>query len=75
MASEPKRIMVKAISWESISLVLTFLIAWLIFDELIVCGIFAVISFVVKIVVYYIHEQVWSKVKYGKSHGTTTRRY
>lgn len=64
--STPKRSLVKALSWETISTLATFGLAWLMFNQVSTCIAFAGASFVMKLILFYWHERVWHQVAYGK---------
>ena len=68
--STHRRSLLKGLSWESLSTVLTFGLAWLIFGRVTVCLMFAAICFAVKSVLYYIHERIWHQFPYGKRHSS-----
>jgi len=65
-SSTPRRSLMKGISWESISLLITFLLAWCMFGQIVACGVFAVVSFFVKLVFFYSHERIWHQIPFGK---------
>jgi uncharacterized membrane protein len=65
-SSSHRRSLLKGFSWEVISTIVTFGIAWLIFGHIVECVLFAAICFVVKSVLFYSHERVWHQISYGK---------
>lgn len=56
-SSSHRRSLLKGLSWEIISTIVTFGIAWLMFGHVVECVLFAVICFVVKSILYYLHER------------------
>jgi uncharacterized membrane protein len=38
----------------------------LMFGSVSLCVMFAVVSFIVKLVLFYIHDRVWHQIPYGK---------
>jgi len=66
--SARRRSLLKALSWESISNIVVFFLAYLMFGNIELCTIFFVISFLLKIGMFYIHERIWHQVPYGKRH-------
>ena len=48
--------------WQSIN---TFLISWLITGKIDMAVAIVSIEVVVKIVIYFFHERIWSKIKWG----------
>jgi uncharacterized membrane protein len=65
-SSKPLRSFVKAVSWETISTLATFGLAWLMFGQVRTCVVFASVSYVLKLVMFYGHERVWHKFTWGK---------
>jgi len=65
-SSKPLRSFMKAISWETISTLATFGLAWLMFGQIQTCILFAAISYVMKLGMFFIHERIWHQVSYGK---------
>ena len=71
----PGRSILKAFSWRIIASTTTFLITFIIFrryseksfDEVIQTASFiTIIDFVAKIIFYYLHERMWTNIKWGK---------
>jgi len=65
-SSTHRRSILKGLSWETVSTVVTFALAWLMFGHAIECVVFIVVCFAVKFVLFYMHERVWHQVSYGK---------
>lgn len=53
----------KAITWRIVGSVDTFVIAWLITGSAAMGATISAIEVVTKIVLYYLHERAWSRVK------------
>ena len=71
----PGRSILKALSWRIIASATTFLITFIIFrryseksfDEVIQTASFiTIIDFGAKIIFYYLHERMWTNIKWGK---------
>jgi len=71
----PGRSLAKAISWRFIASGTTFLVTFIIFrrysektfDEVIQTASFiTIIDFTAKILFYYLHERLWTNIKWGK---------
>ena len=60
------RSLMKGFSWEVLSTILTFALAWLFFGRVNECLIFAGLCFAVKSVLFYSHERMWHQISYGK---------
>ncbi len=52
---------IKAISWEFFSNILCFFLAYLMFGNIGTCLVFTGICVAFKIILFYIHESLWSK--------------
>jgi uncharacterized membrane protein len=64
--STPKRSVAKAISWETFSNLVCFVLAYAMFGNIGGCLIFTGIAFVVKLILFYYHERIWHQVEWGK---------
>ena len=67
MTDTPGRSLVKTVSWRITGSGATFLISWLITGDFSVAGSIAVIQLVSNTVLYFIHERVWNKIRWGQS--------
>jgi len=65
--STPHRTIIKAVTWETVSTLATFGVAWLMFESLGVCITFAVITFLMKLILFYGHERLWHQLAWGKN--------
>jgi adenylylsulfate kinase len=61
------RSLVKAISWRIIGTLETFLISWIITGQIATASGIAGIQAVLSTILYWYHERIWLKVKWGKS--------
>ena len=66
MNESPRRSLVKTISWRLTGTGATFLISWLIANNLSVAGTIAIIQFVSNTILYYLHERLWNKISWDK---------
>ena len=55
----------KAVSWRIIGSSDTFLIAWIISGAVAKAGLIAVVEFLTKPLLYYLHERVWARASFG----------
>jgi uncharacterized membrane protein len=62
------RSLAKAISWRVTGTVDTFLISWLITGQVLIAGGIALTEIVTKIFLFWLHERVWNRVKWGQQH-------
>mgnify|MGYP000005620602 FL=1 len=60
-----KRHILKALTWRFIASLTTFLIGWIATGDIRAGLSIGVFDFSIKLVLYYIHERVWYKSKYG----------
>ena len=63
------RSLIKAISYRFLGTVVTFTISYLITDSMIVASSISVLELISKLGLYWIHERIWNRIKFGK-HGT-----
>ncbi len=67
-SEKPIRSVVKAISWRVVGTVDTFVVSYLVLGE----GSWgdasaiAIVDFFTKMVLYFFHERVWNKIKWGR---------
>ena len=61
-----RRSIAKAISWRITGTLDTFIISFLITGELTLAGAIAFTEVITKVVLYWVHERAWNKVKWGK---------
>ena len=64
---KPVRSLVKTISWRITGSGATFAIGWIISGNVAVAGTIAVIQLITNTVLYFAHERVWNKIKWGKT--------
>ncbi len=67
MTESPGRSLAKAISWRITGTADTFIISWLITGELLLASGIAATEVVTKIILFWIHERAWNKVRWGRS--------
>ncbi len=69
MREKKIRSLAKGVSWRIIATFTTFILAYVVFheDELVLqkAGTVAALEFVLKLVVYYLHERAWLYVVWG----------
>jgi uncharacterized membrane protein len=61
------RSLAKAVSWRATGTLDTFLISWLITGELALAGGIALTEVVTKVFLFWAHERVWNKIKWGRT--------
>jgi uncharacterized membrane protein len=68
MSSIPFRSFIKGLCWETISFILTFFAVYLIYGDFLSSLKFSLGLTVIKISLFFIHERLWKKVRWGKFH-------
>lgn len=66
MGSTPERSFVKGIIWEIISFILTLVVVFMLYKNILLSLKITVILTLIKIPFYFIHERIWKKIKWGK---------
>lgn len=61
----PKRSLLKAISWRITGSTATFLIAYIMTGNFAVAGVIGLTQMISNTILYYAHERVWNRVKWG----------
>ena len=59
------RSLVKSISYRFYSALITFFISWLVTRNIKVATVISVIEIIVKILTYFLHERIWTRVPWG----------
>lgn len=65
-SEKPIRSVIKTISWRVIGTLDTILISWLITGHIALALSIGSIELVTKMVLYFFHERIWNKIKWGK---------
>jgi len=60
------RSLIKTITWRLTGSGATFLISWLITGNVTIAGTILGIHFITNTILYYFHERLWNKIKWGK---------
>jgi uncharacterized membrane protein len=64
---KPKRSLIKTITWRITGSGATFGISYLILGNFVIAGSIATIQLVTNTVLYFIHERMWDRVKWGRA--------
>ena len=59
------RSLVKTITWRIVATADTFLISWVITGHISLASAIAGIEVVTKMAIYFVHERVWERIKWG----------
>lgn len=66
MEENKKRSIVKSISWRITGSLDTMIISYLVTGNLKIAASIGVIEVFTKMALYYLHERVWNKIKFGR---------
>ncbi|MDX1326177.1 MAG: DUF2061 domain-containing protein [Arenibacter sp.] len=65
-SENPKRSVVKSISWRFIGTLDTVLISWVVTGTLTVAFSIGVVELFTKMILYFFHERIWDRIQWGK---------
>ena len=65
-SEKPLRSVAKALSWRVIGTLDTLLVSYILTGEIVLATSIASIDFLTKLALYFFHERVWNKIKWGK---------
>ena len=60
-----KRSIIKSISWRIICIVVSIIIAFILTNELDIAATIGTVYNIVTMVLYYFHERIWNRIKWG----------
>ncbi|MBI4811340.1 MAG: DUF2061 domain-containing protein [Ignavibacteriales bacterium] len=66
MIEKPHRSLIKAISWRITGTIDTIIVSWFITGTFTIAITIGGIEIFTKILLYYCHERIWNKIKYGR---------
>jgi len=64
---KPVRSVVKAISWRIVATLTTILLVFVYTGNVVISGSVGLLEFVLKIIIYYVHERVWNLLGFGRA--------
>ena len=67
MSDTTRRSLIKTISWRITGSSATFLISYAIIGNIVVSGTIAAIQLTFNTVLYFSHERIWNKIRWGQS--------
>ena len=65
MHGKPYRSVAKTISWRTVGTLDTIIISYFITGNLVMAASIGSIEVITKMILYYFHERVWNKLKFG----------
>jgi len=66
VSEKPLRSVIKALSWRLIGTLDTLVVSYILTGEIALATSIASIDFLTKLVLYFFHERIWNKIKWGK---------
>ena len=69
MSDTTGRSLVKAISWRITASLATFIISMIVAGDFSVAGTIAGIQLVVNFLLYFMHERIWNRIRWGQTLG------
>ncbi len=68
MASALFRSFIKGVSWETVSFILTLFAVYFLYGNFILSLKFTLSLTVIKVLLFFFHERMWKKIRWGKYH-------
>ncbi len=65
-SEKPLRSIAKAVSWRIIGTLDTLIVSYILTGEIVLATSIASIDFVTKMILYFFHERLWNRIKWGK---------
>lgn len=63
---QPRRSVVKTISWRITGSSATFAIAYIMTGSFAIAGVIGIAQMISNTILYYVHERIWNKIKWGQ---------
>ena len=65
MHEKPYRSVVKTISWRTVGTLDTIIVSYFVTGNLVMAASIGSIEVITKMILYYFHERVWNRLKFG----------
>ncbi|WP_024770645.1 DUF2061 domain-containing protein [Aquimarina macrocephali] len=65
-SEKPVRSIAKAVSWRVVGTLDTLIVSYVLIGEIALATSIASIDFVTKMILYFFHERIWNRIKWGK---------
>ncbi|AOW18495.1 hypothetical protein LPB03_13975 [Polaribacter vadi] len=65
-SEKPIRSIVKALSWRIVGTLDTLVVSYFVTGKIVLAASIATVDFLTKLVLYFFHERIWNKIKWGK---------
>ena len=63
---QPRRSVVKTISWRITGSSATFAIAYIMTGSFAIAGVIGITQMISNTILYYLHERIWNRIKWGQ---------
>lgn len=63
---QPRRSLVKTISWRITGSSATFLIAYVMTGSFAIAGVIGITQMISNTILYYLHERLWNQIRWGQ---------
>ena len=65
-SEKPLRSVLKALSWRVVGTIDTLIVSYVLTGQIVLATSIASVDFLTKLVLYFFHERIWNKIKWGK---------
>jgi uncharacterized membrane protein len=65
-SEKPLRSVLKALSWRVVGTIDTLVVSYYVTGKFTLAASIASVDFLTKLVLYFFHERIWNKIKWGK---------
>ncbi|WP_226294211.1 DUF2061 domain-containing protein [Aquimarina algicola] len=65
-SEKPIRSIAKAVSWRVIGTLDTLIVSYILTGELVLATSIASVDFITKMILYFFHERIWNRIKWGR---------
>mgnify|MGYP000442254831 FL=1 len=65
-SEKPLRSVIKALSWRVVGTLDTLIVSYVLTGKIALATSIASIDFITKLLLYFFHERIWNKIKWGK---------
>lgn len=65
-SEKPLRSIAKALSWRIVGTLDTLMVSYFVTGKIVLAASIATVDFLTKLVLYFFHERIWNKIKWGK---------
>ena len=72
--SLPKRTMIKGLTYRLLSSCVTVGLAYIFIDDIKIVTLIGFLDFIIKWILYYVHERLWHQIKFGKYETNQTKK-